>query len=77
MRCGTHRDLEFWFKTHCFACKNHRLGLGPIETSYSDARHAVLHAENRRCGLEPLETCKFGLKVAVRMYKTIDEGWNP
>ena len=26
--------------------QNHRFGRGPIETSNSDARHAVLHAED-------------------------------
>ena len=28
--------------------QNHRFGRGPIETSNSDARHAVLHAEDHR-----------------------------
>ena len=27
-----------------------------METSYSDARHAVLYAENHRWVLEPIET---------------------
>ena len=36
------------------------LGLGPIETSTSDATHAVLHAQNGRCGLGPTETCNSG-----------------
>ena len=45
---GTNRDLLFVSKSRCFACKNHRGGLGSLETSNSDARHAVLHAENHR-----------------------------
>ena len=48
-----------------FSSKNHTWGLGPIETSNSDARHAVLHAENHRCSLGPIETCNFGPKVAI------------
>ena len=27
-----------------------------METSISDANHAVLHAQSDRCGLEPIET---------------------
>ena len=48
-----------------FACKNHRWGLGAIETSNSDAKHADLHAEYHRWGLGPIETCNLGPKVAV------------
>ena len=62
---GTNRDLLLGSKSRCFACKNHRWGLGLIETSYSDARHAVLHAQNHRWGLGPIETCNFSSKVAV------------
>ena len=51
--------------------------LRQIETSNSGAIHAVLHAENDRCGLGTIQTCKSGPKVAVLMYKTIDEGWYP
>ena len=69
---GTHRDLLFGSKSRCFACKNHRWGLGPIETSNSDARHAVLHAENHRWGLGPIETCYSGPEVAVLHAETID-----
>ena len=43
----------------------------------SDASHAVLHAQNDRWGLVPLETCKSGPKVAVLQAKTTDEGWDP
>ena len=56
---GTHRDLLFGSESRCFACKNHSCGLGPIETSYSDARHAVLHAHNHRRGLGHNDTCNF------------------
>ena len=62
---GTHRDLLFWSRSRCFACKNHRWSLGPTDTSNSDARHAVLHAENHRWGLGPIDTSNCGHKVAV------------
>ena len=73
----THRDLLFGSKGRCFECKNHRWGLGPIETSNSDARHGVLHAENHRWALGPIETCNFGPKVAGLHAKTRDEVWAP
>ena len=50
---------------------------GPIGTSYSDARHSVLHAQNHRWSLGPIETCNFGPKVSVLPAKTSDEGWDP
>ena len=62
---GTHRDLLFGSKSRCFACKYHRSGLGPMETSNSDARHAVLLAENHWWGLGPIETCYSCTEVAV------------
>ena len=62
---GTHRDLLIPSKSRCFAWKIRRWGQEPIETSYSDARYALLHAENHRWGMGPLETCNFGPKVAV------------
>ena len=43
---GTHMDLLFGPKSRYFAYKNHRWGLGPIETSDCDAKHAVLQAQN-------------------------------
>ena len=49
---GTPRDLLFWSKRRCFACKKYRWGLGPKETSNSSAKVAVLHAQNHRRGLE-------------------------
>ena len=42
-----------------------RCGLGSIETSNSDARQIVLHAQNDRRGLGPIETCNSGPKVAL------------
>ena len=89
MSC-THRDLFFWSTSRCFACKYHRWGLGPIETSNSDARQAVFHAESHRWFLGPIETCNFGpnegwdqyrlvihvLKLLFCMHKTTGEGWN-
>ena len=74
---GTHRDLLFDSKGRCFECKNHRWGLGPIDTSNSDARHGVLHAENHRWVLGTIETCNFGPKVAGLHAKTTDEVWAP
>ena len=74
---GTHKALKFCSKSRCFECKNHRLGLGPIETSNSDARHGALHAENHRWVLGPIETCNFGPKVAGLHAKTTDEVWAP
>ena len=74
---GTRRDLLFCSKGRCFECKNHRWGLGPIETSNSDARHGVLHAENHRWVLGTIETCNFGPKVAGLHAKTTDEVWAP
>ena len=35
-------------KRRCFQSKNHRWGLEPIETSKSDAGHAVVQAQNHR-----------------------------
>ena len=51
--------------------------MGPIETSISDANHVVLHAQNGKCGLGPMETCNSEPKVAVVPAKTTDEGWDP
>ena len=48
-----------------------------METSNSGANHAVLSAQNDRCGLGPLETINSGPNVAVLQAKTTDEGWDP
>ena len=77
VRSGTHRDLSFWSKSRCFASKNHRWGLGPIETSFSDAIYAVLHVQNDRWGLVHIETCNSGPKGAVLHAQTTGEVWNP
>ena len=55
-KSGTHIDLWFWSKSRCYAWENRRSGLGPIETSDSDANHIVLLAQNDRWGLGPMET---------------------
>ena len=52
-----------------FACNNHRWGLGTIETGYSVANHAVLHAQNDRLGLVPIETCMLVQKSLFCMQK--------
>ena len=48
-----------------------------METSDSDARNAVLQAENRRWSLGPLETCYFGPEVAVLHAKTTSVVYSP
>ena len=73
---GTHRDLLFGSKSRCFACENYRWGQGSIETSNSEARHNVLHAENHGWVLGPIETCNFGPIAAGFHAKTTDEGWD-
>ena len=45
-----------------------------METSNSGANHAVLHAQNDRCGLGPIQTCNSAPKVAGLHAKTSDEG---
>ena len=50
---GTYNSVQ---KT-LFAFKNHRCGRGPIETGISDAKHAVVHAQNERSCLGPIESC--------------------
>ena len=77
MRSGTHRDLKFWYRMCSFACKNHTLVLEPIPTGYSDANHAVLHAQNDRSCLGPIGICYSGPEVGVLQVKITDEGWDP
>ena len=48
-----------------------------METSYSDANHAILYAQYDRWGLGPIETSNSDPKVAVLNAKTRDEGWDP
>ena len=48
-----------------------------METSISGANHAVLHAQNDRRGLGPLETCNSDPKGAVLLAKATNEGWDP
>ena len=66
----THRDLKFWSKMRCFACKYHRWGLGHIETSYSGVNHDVVHAQTNKSCLGPIETCYSRPEVAVLHAKT-------
>ena len=44
--------------------------MAPIETSICDAKHAVVHAQNDRSCLGPIETCHSGPEVAVLHAKT-------
>ena len=46
-------------------------------SSYSGANHSVLHVQNDRIGLGPIETCNSGPKGAVLHAKTTDDGWDP
>ena len=48
-----------------------------METSISDANHDVLHPQNDRSCLGPIETCNSASKVAVLHSKTTDKGWDP
>ena len=51
--------------------------MGLIETSNSDANHAVLYAQNDRSCLGPIKTCNSAPKVAVLHAKITDKGWDP
>ena len=48
-----------------------------METSNSDAKHAVLKAENHRWSRGPTESRDSSPKVAVLQAKTTDEVWDP
>ena len=48
-----------------------------METSDSDARNAVLQAENHRWSLGPIETCYSGPEVAVLPAKTTGVVYSP
>ena len=48
-----------------------------METSVSAAKHAVVHAQNDRSCLGPIQTCCSGPKVTVMHPKTTGEGWGP
>ena len=51
--------------------------MGLIETSNSDANHAVLYTQNDRSCLGLIKTCNSAPKVAVLNAKTTDEDWDP
>ena len=51
--------------------------MGPIETSNSDAKYAVLQAQNDMWVLGPIETCNSAPKVSLLHAKTTDKGWDP
>ena len=48
-----------------------------METSYSGAKQAVLHAQNKRLRLGPIESCYSGPKVALLHPNSTDENWDP
>ena len=60
-----------------FCIQNPQMMAGPLETSFSDANRAVLHAQNDRWGQGPIQTCNSAPKVAVLHAKTRDKGWDP
>ena len=76
VRSGTHRDLQFWPKSRCSACINHWWGLGPIETSNSDAKHAVLHAQNHGEVWDTYRLVILVIKSLFWLHITTDEGWD-
>ena len=49
----------------------------PIEPSNSGANHAVVHAQNDKSYLEPIETCYSDPEGAVLHAKTTGEVWYP
>ena len=51
--------------------------MGLIETSNSDANHAVLYVQNDRSCLGPIKTCNSAPKAAVLNAKTTEKGWDP
>ena len=51
--------------------------MGPIGTSVSEANHAVLHAQNDRWGLGPIEIRYSVTKLPVLQAKTTDDDWDP
>ena len=68
MMSWTHRDLLFGSKSRCFTCKNHRWGLGPIETCYSlyfCTKRRCFAIKNLKWGRGPIETSKSDAKHAV------------
>ena len=50
---------------------------GRIETSISDAKHAVVHAQKDKSRLGPIETCYSGPEGAVLHGKTTGGVWDP
>ena len=50
---------------------------GRIDTSISDARNAVVHAQKDRSCLGPIETCYSGPEGAVLHGKTTGGVWDP
>ena len=74
---GTHRDLLFWSRSRSFGCKNHRWGLGPTGTCNSSPKVAVLHAQNHRRVLEPIQSIYSCAKHTVRCAQNNRWGLGP
>ena len=50
---------------------------GTYRDYFSDAKHAVAHAQNNRSCVGPIETCNSVPKDAVLQSKSTDEGGDP
>ena len=48
-----------------------------MDTSNSDANHDILHAQNDKWGLGPIDIRYSGPKLDGLLARTTDEGWNP
>ena len=69
--------LEIPVLKSLFCLQKPNIRAGPIDTSYSDANHVVLNAQNDKWCLGHIETSNSDSKVAVLPAKTTDEGWDP
>ena len=57
--------------------QNHRWGMEPIETSDSDANHAVLHAKTTEEGWDLKRIVNLMLSPLLYMHKTTGHLWDP
>ena len=57
--------------------QNDRWGLGPMESSYSGPKVAVMHSKTTNEGWDPWRLVILMLKSLFWMYKTLGEVWDP
>ena len=79
VRAGTYGDLQFRsLMSHCCECSKPQMrDLGPMETSISDAKVAVLHAQNDWWCLGPIETSdSAGPKSRMFCMHKTDRWWS-